>query len=326
VTSGSHAEARNFGKDFAYAHADRYDRAHEVVEIVKGLWDSWDDDAWIRDKDSGLFFEPEKMHVLDHQSERYSVRGPLNVPRPPQGYPVIFQAGASEAGRELAAASAEGIFSPHLTVEAAKEYYDDVKGRMAKYGRNPDHLKILPGLSIFVRPTAEEAREDYELVQSLIDPIVGREILSTMLGVIDLTPYDMDQPLPDPMPPQKESTSQGHYDSIIAMARRENLTIRQLGQRVAGARGKNTFHGSPEQVADYMEEWFVKEACDGFTLLPPYTPGCLDDFCEFVVPELRRRGLFREDYEGTTLRDHLGLPRPESRYAKKTAAANEAAE
>ena len=324
VTSGGDNEAQNFGVEKAYDHADRYDRAHEVVDIVKGLWDSWDDDAWVRDKESGLFFKPEAMHVLNYKSERYSIKGPLNVPRPVQGYPVIFQAGASDPGRELAAATAEGIFSPHLNVEAAKEYYDDVKGRMSKYGRDRDHLKILPGLSVIVRPTDEEAEEDFNYIQSLIHPIVGREILATMLGNIDLSPYDLDKPLPEEMPVRGGGRSKGHYDSIMAMARKENLTIRELGQRVAGARGKNTIHGSPTTVADYMEEWFVKEACDGFTIMPAYIPGCLDDFCELVMPELKRRGLFREEYEGTTLREHMGLPRPESRYAKKGAQASAA--
>ena len=160
----------------------------------------------------------------------------------------------------------------------------------------------------------EAAQKDYEFLQNLIHPIVGREILSTMLGEMDLTPYSLDEPLPDPLPPS--NGSRGHYDSIVAMARRENLTIRELGNRVAGARGKNVFVGTPAEVADYMEEWFSKEACDGFTIMPPYIPGSHDDFCELVVPELQRRGLFRTEYEGTTLRDNLGLPRPDSVYAR----------
>ena len=311
VTSSHDAEARNFGADHAYAHADRYERAHEVIDIVHGLWDSWDDDAFVRDTESGLFFEPDKMHVLDHQSDRYKILGPLNVPRSPQGYPVIFQAGSSDAGIELAARYAEGIFSPHLNAEAAKKYYDDLKGRMPKYGRDPNHLKILPGLSVIVRPSAAEAEEDYEYLQSLIHPMVGREIVASMLGC-DLSGYSLDEPLPDPLP--DTNASKGHYDSIMEMARRENLTLRELGQRVAGARGKNVIKGTPQTVADYMEEWFTQGACDGFTVMPPYIPGALDDFCELVIPELQRRGLFRTEYDGTTLRDHLGLPRPQSRY------------
>ncbi|HVG50849.1 MAG TPA: LLM class flavin-dependent oxidoreductase [Xanthobacteraceae bacterium] len=313
VTSGQMAEAQNFNRAEPWPHNERYQRAHEFAEIVKGLWDSWDDDAFVRDKESGLFFEPEKMHYLNHNTKDYQVRGPLNVPRPPQGHPVIFQAGASDEGRELAAETAEAIFSPHLNVEAAKAYYDDVKGRMRKYGRDPNHLKILPGISVIVNEDEGAARKDFEFLQGLIHPIVGREILSTMLGEMDLTPYSLDQELPDPLP--KSNGSRGHYDSIIAMARKEKLTIRQLGQRVAGARGKNVFVGTPKQVADYMEDWFVKEACDGFTVMPPYISGAHDDFCRLVVPELQRRGLFRTEYKGSTLRDNLGLPKPISRHA-----------
>lgn len=314
VTSGSRVEAFNFNRTAPYPHADRYKRAHEFVEVVSGLWDSWDDDAFVRDQESGIFFDRDKVHVLNHKGQHYSVRGPLNVPRSPQGWPVIVQAGASDDGKELAAQYAEAIFSPHLTIEAAKPYYDDVKGRMRRYGRDPDHLKILPGLSVIVAPTEKEARADYDFIQSLIHPIVGREILATMLGDMDLSKYSLDEPLPDVLPPT--NGSKGHFDSIIAMARRENLTIRELGKRVAGARGKNVFVGTPTQVADYMEEWFVKGACDGFNVMPPYIPGALDDFCTMVVPELQRRGLFRTEYEGRTLRENLGLPRPQSVHAR----------
>jgi len=318
VTSVQPAEARNFGRPSVEPRPVRYARAHEFARVVTGLWDSWDDDAFVRDTHSGLFFDPQKLHVLRHKGEYYQVEGPLNVPRPPQGWPVIVQAGASDEGVELAAEFAEAIFSPHLTIEAAKAYYDDVKGRMRKYGRDPDHLKILPGLSVVVGATDAEAAADFESLQSLIHPVVGREILSTMLGGIDLSPYPLDAPLPDPLP--QGSGSKGHYDSIVAMARRESLTIRQLGDRVAGARGKNTIHGSPTKVADYMQEWFEQGACDGFCVMPPYIPGAHDDFCNMVVPELQRRGLFRRDYEGATLREHLGLPRPASRYARAQAA------
>lgn len=319
VTSAQVAEAPNFGRNSIDPHAVRYGRAQEFATIVKALWDSWDDDAFVMNTESGLYFEPEKMHVLNHHGEYYNVRGPLNVPRPPQGYPVIVQAGASEEGKETAAQFAEAIFSPHLNVEAAKAYYDDVKGRMKKYGRDPDHLKILPGLSVVVAETDEKAAADFEYLQSLIHPIVGREILSTMMGGMDLSKYDMDQELPDPLPENKGS--KGHYDSILAMARREKLTIRQLGQRVAGARGKNTTHGSPKKVADYMQSWFEAGACDGFCVMPPYIPGLHDDFCNMVIPELQKRGLFRTEYEGRTLRENLGLPTPRSRYASQAAAA-----
>ena len=326
VTSGSAGEALNFNRTAPFPHADRYKRAHEFVEVVTGLWDSWDDDAFVRDAESGIYFDRDKMHSLDHKGQNYQVKGPLNVPRPPQGWPVLVQAGASDDGIELASHYAEAIFSPHLTIEAAKPYYDKLKSSMVKRGRDPDHCKVLPGLSVFVAETEEEARRDYDLIQSLIHPIVGREILSTMLGDMDLTKYPLDEPLPAVLPPT--NGSKGHYDSILEMARKENLTIRELGARVAGARGKNVFVGNPKQVADYMEEWFVKGACDGFNVMPPYIPGSLDDFCGLVVPELQRRGLFRTEYEGGTLRENLGLPRPESRYApsRSTGARTTAAE
>jgi alkanesulfonate monooxygenase len=312
VTSVQSAEAHNFGRDKVDPHNVRYERAAEFVRVVTGLWDSWDDDAFTRDVESGLFFDPEKLHVLDYKGKYFSSRGPLNAPRPIQGWPVIVQAGASDEGKEAAAEFAEAIFSPHLTLETAKAYYDDVKGRMRKSGRDPDHLKILPGLSVTVAPTDAEAAADHEYLQSLIHPIVGREILATMLGGIDLSPYPLDEPMPD-IPPHSGG-SRGHYDALMDKARKENLTIRQLGAWSAGARGKNAIHGSPTTVAAYMEEWFIKGACDGFCVMPPYIPGQHDDFCNLVIPELQRRGLFRTEYEGRTLRENLGLPRPESRY------------
>jgi FMN-dependent oxidoreductase (nitrilotriacetate monooxygenase family) len=316
VTSSSRGDIGNFGRDRALNHQERYGRAREFVQVVRGLWDSWDDDAFVRDVESGLYFHPESMHYLDHVGQHFKSRGPLNVPRPVQGYPVQVQAGASDEGRDLAAEFAEAIFSPHLNIPEAKAYYDDVKGRMqSKFNRDPDHLKILPGLSVVVAESDDKAAEDFELLQSLIHPIVGREILATMLGNMDLSAYSLDEPLPDPLP--ATNGSKGHYESIVSMARRENLTIRQLGARCAGARGKNSIHGSPKKVADYMEEWFANKACDGFCVLPPYMPGQHTDFCDMVVPELQKRGIFRKEYAGPTLRENLGIPRPESRYKKQ---------
>lgn len=316
VTSSSKGDIGNFGRDRALNHQERYGRAREFVEVVRGLWDSWDDDAFVRDVEGGLYFHPESMHYLNHAGQHFKSRGPLNVPRPIQGYPVQVQAGASDEGRELAAEYAEAIFSPHLNIPEARAYYDDVKSRMqSKYNRDPDHLKILPGLSVVVAESDDKAAEDFDKLQSLIHPIVGREILATMLGGLDLSPYPLDEPLPDPLP--ATNGSRGHYESILSMARRENLTIRQLGARCAGARGKNSIHGSPKRVADYMEEWFASKACDGFCVLPPYMPGQHVDFCNMVVPELQKRGIFRKEYTGSTLRENMGLPRPESRYAKQ---------
>ncbi|MFL5039786.1 MAG: LLM class flavin-dependent oxidoreductase [Xanthobacteraceae bacterium] len=314
VTSGMQEEAQNFGRDQHYEHDERYDRAREFAQIVTALWDSWDDDAFVRDKESGLFFRPDGFHFLDHHGKYFSVRGPLNVPRCPQGRPIIVQAGTSEAGKQVSAEFAEVIFSAPLTLDAAKATYADLKGRMVQFGRDPDHMKILPGLSTVVGRSEADAVERHEYMQSLIHPVVAREILSTVLGGVDLTGYSLDDPLPTDLP--RSNASQSTFQYVTEMARRENLTIRQIALRVAGARGKSVVRGSPQQIADLMEEWFVNEACDGFNIMPPYLPGALDDVVELVIPELQRRGLFRTEYEGRTLRENLGLPRPESRYRR----------
>jgi alkanesulfonate monooxygenase len=234
---------------------------------------------------------------------------------------VIVQAGTSEAGKQVSAEFAECIFSAPLSFESAKATYADLKGRMARFGRDPDHMKILPGLSTVVGRTEAEAQEKHEHLQSLIHPMVCREILSTVLGGVDLSGYSLDDPMPD-VP--KSNASQSTFEHVMEMARRENLTIRQVALRVGGARGKHVVRGSPQQIADMMEEWFLGEACDGFNIMPPYLPGALDDFVELVIPELQRRGLFRTEYEGRTLRENLGLPRPESRYRGSEAAPREA--
>jgi alkanesulfonate monooxygenase len=315
VTSASQMEAENFGRDKPYSHADRYRRAHESVEIVRALWDSWDDDAFMRDKETGSFFDPDKLHALNHKGEFFTVKGPLNVPRSPQGYPVLIQAGASEDGMDLAASIADVVFSPHLTLDTARAYYKELKETaQKKFGRDPDSIKVLPGVSAIIGRSEAEATEEYDRLQALIHPIVAREILSLVLSGFDLAPYDMDGPLPDiPVP---ADGSQSHFKSTMDLARRENLTIRQLAMRVAGARGKSVIKGSPESVADQLEVWFQNRAADGFNVMPAYLPGGLDDFVDMVVPELQRRGLFRTAYEGRTLRDNLGLRRAASRYAR----------
>jgi alkanesulfonate monooxygenase len=315
VTSGNESEAPNFGRDAHYEHDARYDRAREFVEVVHGLWDSWDDDAFPRDKASGVYLEPARMHHLNHDGPHFRVRGPLNVPRPPQGYPVIFQAGTSEVGRELAAETAEGVFTSNLTVETQKEHYDDVKARMAKYGRRPEQMKILPGLTAVVAPTESEARAKWDHLQSLIHPQVGFDYLSMLLstdfGAMGLKP---DDPFPI-LPMHDKVQSQGMFKNVMTTAARDKLTVRQMWERLAGSRGKATMIGSVGQVADEMEHWFRSGACDGFILQPSYLPGELDDLAALLIPELQRRGLVRVGYDGTTLRDHLGLARPKSRYA-----------
>jgi FMN-dependent oxidoreductase (nitrilotriacetate monooxygenase family) len=317
VTSGNLSEAWNFGREAHYEHGDRYERAREFIDVVKGLWDSWDDDALVRDRSSAIYFDPEKLHVLNHKGEHFSVRGPLNVARPPQGYPVIVQAGSSETGKEFAAEYAEVIFTMAQTVEKAKAFYDDVKGRMAKFGRDPKHLKIMAGFNPVIGATESEAEEKHQFLQSKIHPEVGLELLSAAVGGFDLSRYPLDGPLPD-IPGSKGS--QGHFKQVMDMARIEGLTIRQIYMRYAGARGNRTVTGTPGKIADEMEDWFLNEAIDGFLIQPPYLPGGLDEFVAAVIPELQRRGIFRRRYSGRTLRENLGLPKPVSRYAKAPAA------
>ena len=318
VTSSNLSEAHNFGREAHFEHDERYDRAIEFTEIVCGLWDSWDDDAFVRDRATGRYFDPAKLHVLNHKGKHFAVRGPLNVARPPQGRPVIFQAGSSEAGRELAARTAEGVFTPQHTLAGAEEFYRDLKGRMARYGRPPEALKIMPGLNAIVGRTAKEADEKHRYLQSLIHPDVGLELLSNALGGFDLSEYDIDGPLPDIPDHWGVVTGQTSLRNVVGWARQEGLTIRQLYERFAGARGQCTLKGSPVEVADDMEKWFLGYGVDGFLVQPAYLPGGLDDFVDLVIPELQSRGLFRSKYEGGILRDNLGLKRPPSRYAAAT--------
>jgi FMN-dependent oxidoreductase (nitrilotriacetate monooxygenase family) len=313
VTSSNEHEAKNFNRDKHFEHAERYERAIEFAEVVEGLWDSWEDDAFLRDKDQGRFFDPERRHVLDHKGRFFQVRGPLNVARSPQGHPVVVQAGSSEAGRDLAARTAEVIFTAQQTLEDAIDFYSDVKGRLAQYGRHPDDLKIMPGVFPIVGRSESEAREKFEQLQALIDPKVGLALVSGLTGGFDLSGYPLDGPIPE-LP--ETNASKSRQLLTLELARRENLTIRQLYLRVAGARGHWQLVGTPAQIVDQLEERFVKGGADGYNVMPPVLPAGLDDFVELVIPELRRRGLFRSEYEGRTLRDNLGLRRPVNRYAR----------
>lgn len=311
VTSGNDAEAFNFGRDEHYEHDERYQRAQEFVEVVKGLWDSWDDDAFLYDREGGRFFDPAKMHKLNHVGKYFRVRGPLNVPRPPQGHPVIFQAGISEAGRELAAATAEGVFSGELTIERSQAHYADIKRRMGRYNRAPDELRVLPGCTVFCGASEAEARDKERELAELIHPVVGREYVGTLLG-LDLSDCDVDDPLPDRV--SKTRAKAGIAQSVKAMAERENLTIRGVYMKLAGSHGKLTLRGTPVQIADIMSDWFHNNACDGFIMQPSTMPGDLDDIATMLVPELQNRGLIRVGYEGKTLREHMELKRPKSRW------------
>ncbi len=311
ITSDNATEADNFGRVAHPPKAERYRRAREFAQVVGGLWNSWEDDAFLRDRESGVFFDRSKMHVLDHDGEYFSVRGPLNVARSPQGQPVLVQAGASEGGMELAAETAEVVFAAQATLEGGKAFYAGVKGRMAKFGRDPDQLKIMPGLSVTIGRTEDEAKEKYERMQDLIHPEVGLALLSTRIG-FDLSGYPLDGPLPD-LP--KNDVIGSRSEVMVAMARRENLTIRQLYKQFAGARGHLELVGTPTQIVDRMQEWVESEAADGFNVILPYFPGGLNDFVGTVIPELQRRGLFRTEYESTTLRGNLGLRHAQSQFA-----------
>lgn len=308
VTSHTDMEAQNFGSEAMPPKDGRYARAAEFVEVVRGLWDSWDDDAFLRDQASGQHYDPAKRHVLDHRGEHFRVRGPLNVARAPQGHPLIVQAGASPQGQELAAATADVIYAAAPTLAEARAFYRSVKGRMARYGRSPDALRIMPGLLAIVGRTEREAREKYERLQALVDPVVGLAQLAFSMG--DLSAYDVDGPVPL-LPEWRQSRGQLMYE----MAQRDGLSIRQLYLAIAAGNGHAQVIGTPDQVAGHMEEWVTAGAADGFNLLPAHSPGGLADFVELVVPELQRRGLFRTQYQGATLRQHLGLSRPSSRYA-----------
>lgn len=309
VTSVVSDEAWNFGRDSHIDHADRYQRAEEFHDVVKGLWDSWDDDAFIRDKASGQYFDPNKLHTLNHRGEHFSVRGPLNVARPPQGHPVLVQAGASDAGKTLAARVAEVIFVISHDLPSAQAFYQDIKSRVEAQGRNPEHLKVLPGITPFIAETREQAQALFEEFQSLVDPVLGLRLLADTLGDdIDLSSYDLDGPLPETPVGQRGS----RRDNVLELARRENLSIRQLYLHLAGG---NPVIGTASDIADTFEAWFQGRACDGFNVFFPYFPGSIDTFVDQVIPLLQQRDLFRREYEGPTLRDNLGLPRPANRFS-----------
>ncbi|RWC31789.1 MAG: LLM class flavin-dependent oxidoreductase [Mesorhizobium sp.] len=288
VTSASPIEAANFGSTGLKPHADRYERAREFAEVVAKLWG-------------------EKLGASGHDGQSFSVRDPLDLPRSPQGAPVMVQAGASDVGRDLAARTADVVFTAAQTFEEAKAFYDDLKGRMAAYGREPDDIKIMPGVAPVVAETEAEAREKYEELQELIPDDVGVALLSSYLSISDLWRHPIDGPLPE-LPPSEGMKSRQAL--VIEQSRRDNLSIRQLARHFAGARGHWRIVGTAAQVADELQARFEGGAADGFNVMPSYFPGELDAFATLVVPELQRRGLFRTEYEDRTLRDHLGLKRP----------------
>ena len=313
VTTSNPDAALNFGLDEHMDHDERYRRAREFYDVVTGLWDSWADDAFIRDVENGVYFDPARLHVLDHAGKYFKVRGPLNVARPVQGWPLIVQAGASDAGRQLAAETAEMVFAAGGPLADCQRYYADVKARAAKAGRDPEHVKILPGCLVVVGGTVEQARAKRAHLDSLVHPDSGIASLSIALGT-DASKFDLDGPLPD-IP--ETNQSQSGRQRVIDRARRDSLTVRQLA-RTAGAYGGLALVGTAKTIADQMEEYFHARACDGFNIMFPWVPGGLDEFVDEVVPELQRRGVFRKEYEGKTLRENLGVPRPPNRFFPET--------
>jgi FMN-dependent oxidoreductase (nitrilotriacetate monooxygenase family) len=308
VTSANDYAARNFGHAKLAPHATRYERAGEFVDVVKALWDSWEDDAFIQDRASGLYFDPAKQHPIHHKGAFFQVDGALNIARPPQGHPVIIQAGASDVGQDLAARTAEVVFSTATDVEGARKFYASLKGRMARYSREPDELKVLAGMPIVVGRTDEEAEARYQALQDMVHPDVGRFRLGMDLE-IDLSDLPLDEPIPEDRIPKEANFHKAFFDSIIGMMRAEKLTLRQLYLRYE--RGRRTLRGSPTTIADTLQHWMEAGGADGFMLHFHVMQGGLEEFVATVVPELQRRGLVRTEYEGTTLRETLGLRRPD---------------
>lgn len=305
VTSDNAAEAANFGRDQHVGHAQRYERAREFHQVVTGLWDSWQDGALVNDKTGGRLVDTDKIRTLNHRGEHFAVAGPLNVSRSPQGRPVVVQAGGSETGRDLAAATAEVVFTAQPRLAKAQDFYRDIKRRVAEKGRKPESLKIMPGLFAVVGRSQAEADDKFGQLQQLIEPKAGLALLGRMIGNFDLSGYPLDGPLPEL--PETQDGQRSRQQLLTSLAQGENLSIRQLYERIAGGRGHFTVVGTAQDVADQMQAWFEQEAADGFNFMAPALPGGLDDFLALVVPELQRRGLFRTAYSGTTLRDHLGL-------------------
>ena len=312
VTSQIEDEAGNFGFDRHPDHGHRYERAEEFYDVVAGLWDSFEDGAFPRDKATGIFLDPAKGHILNHVGKYFRVRGPLNLPRSPQGRPVIAQAGSSEAGRRLASRVADLIFTAQSVLAEGQAFYREIKQRAAGHGRAASDVKVLPGFMAIVGETDAEAERLYEALQELIDDVTAMRLLARLCGDLDIHAYPLDGPLPD-LPPS--NAAKARQEHLVAKARRENLTIRQVARYLGTSLGHQLVVGSPQRVADVMQEWLEAEACDGFTLMFPFYPKPLEDFVRLVVPELQRRGIYRTAYAGRTLRENLGVPQPPNRFA-----------
>ncbi|MFE5321788.1 LLM class flavin-dependent oxidoreductase [Paenibacillus sp. NPDC056579] len=313
VTSTSDAEARNFGKPQHLDHSTRYERAEDFIQVVKSLWDSWEEDALLLDKERGVFADKYKVHYIHHESPWFNVRGPLNVNRSPQGHPVLIQAGSSGTFRELAARYAELIFTAQPNKESAQNFYADFKSRVEAHGRSRDDVKILPGTMLIVGDTEQEAREKERYLESLIHTNTGLAFMSGSMNY-DLSKHPLDGPFPDIE--QEIRGSRGRFQFVFRKAKEEGLTLAEVARWYITSRSHHVVTGTPQSIADRLEEWFKEGACDGFNLMAPYMPEGLDDILERVVPELQNRGLFRSDYSGTTLRDHFGLKQPGNKYSE----------
>ncbi|MEW9701398.1 LLM class flavin-dependent oxidoreductase [Paenibacillus sp. SI8] len=312
VTSPLEGSSKNFNKGAHPTHPERYRIAEEHLEVVKGLWDSWEDDAFVRNKESGVFFDPEKLHRLDHKGEFFSVQGPLNIARSKQGQPVVFQAGSSEAGKNLAAKTADAVFTHHETIEEAKSFYADVKQRAAAYGRSEDDIVILPGIGPIVGRTEEEAERKYQELASLVTIDRALDYLGRFFEHYDFSQHPLDEPFPD-LGDFGSNSFQSGTNKIKQTAKEQNLTLRQVALQSATPKGE--FIGTPEKVADLIQQWVEEKASDGF-IIHSALPGGLDDFVDLVVPILQARGIYREEYEHDTLRENLGLRIPANRYSK----------
>ena len=313
VTSPLEGSALNYGKPEHPAHDLRYRMAHEFLEVTKGLWDSWEDDAFIRDKESGQFFDPSKLHRVNYQGEFYSVQGPLTISRSKQGRPVLIQAGSSEAGKDFASRHADAVFTGQANLEEGVKFYQDVKGRAAKYGRRPDEILILPGCSPIVGETLEQAEKKYREIANLVFIDDALNYLGRYFNDMDFTQYDLDQPFPD-LGDFGRNGWESATDRIKKLARDENLTLRQMALR--STTPKPAFIGTPTQVADSMEAWFEAGAADGFMMNSAVLPDGFNNFVDQVLPILKERGLFRVEYEADTLHGNLGLAIPENRFAR----------
>jgi FMN-dependent oxidoreductase (nitrilotriacetate monooxygenase family) len=313
VTTQYIEDAKNFNRDEHMGREERYERARESLDVVRQLWDSWAEDAFTQDKSTGQYLDPARVRLTSHRGKHFKVKGPLNVARTPQGQPVVFMAGQSADGKELAAYGGEGLFGTAASKVEAQAEYADIKSRMPKYGRPAGALKILPGLSIYTGRSTAEADELYEELQSLISPALGVSYLSKIVG-LDLVEAPLDGPMPErPAGQTLGGTAIGR--SVLDMAEREKLTVRKTYERVLPAMAGNMVKGTPAQAADFMEDWFRSKACDGFILSVPVQPRSLTSFVELLVPELERRGLRSPEYRGKTLRENMGLATPADPFA-----------